>query len=481
MDIKKATIKVIQEGLINKSFSAKELVQEYFHGINSRNKTINAYIYLDQESAEKQAELVDAKLKKSEKILPLEGVPAALKDNFNLIGTPTTASSNMLRDYISPYNATVTERLIKSGALLLGKTNMDAFAHGSSTETSDFGVTLNPYNQEHVAGGSSGGSSAAVAADMCCYAIGSETAGSVRGPAAWCNLYGFAPTYGRISRYGVVAMGSSLDRPGVLANSVYDCALVTDSVSGKDEKDATSIPEAETTYANNLTAELKKNLKLGIPKQFLDDRIDSQVREQVMQQIKELEKKGAKLIEIDLLDPKYSIAVYTIVSRSEISSNLARLDGIRYGHSSEQVLESIIEQIALNRYEGLGNEARQRSMTGAYVLSAGYYDAYYKKAQQVRTLIIEDFNKAFAKVDLIIGPTMPSVAPKLGVTSGNPVFGELADMLTEPSALAGLPCISVPAGFNNEGLPIGMQIFGPQYSEQLVLNTAYFYEKHLAK
>jgi aspartyl-tRNA(Asn)/glutamyl-tRNA(Gln) amidotransferase subunit A len=275
-------------------------------------------------------------------------------------------------------------------------------------------------------------------------------------------------------------MGSSLDRPGVLANSVVDCALVIDVIAGRDERDATSIQEGKVNFTKGLSAE-KTNFTLGIPKQFLDDRIDSEVSLKVLEAIRKLEKLGAKIVEIDLLDPKYAIAVYTILCRSEVSSNLARIDGIRYGHNSLEKANSILDQLALNRSEGFGNEAKQRSMTGAYSLSAGYYDAYYKKAQKVRTLLIEDFAKAFENVDLIVGPTMPSVAPEIGVTKDNPLFGELADMLTESSALAGLPCISVPVGNNSKNLPIGMQIFGPQFKEQDVLNLAYVYETKVAK
>lgn len=480
MNLKAKTITELHQGLVNKEYSAKELLSEYQKTIDSKEEDINAFVNLTSDKAEAAAEAVDAKIAAGEEISEIAGIPAALKDNFNWTDTITTASSKILEDYISPYNATVTERLLNKDAVFVGKANMDAFAHGSSTETSDFGVTKNPFNTEHVAGGSSGGSAAAVAADMVAYGIGSETAGSVRGPAAWCNLYGFAPTYGRNSRYGVVAMGSSLDRPGVLANSVYDCALVTDLMDGVDERDATTIQEPATNYAKQLSADNTK-LRIGLPKQFLDSRIDAEVAKRVMEVIKEYEKLGAEIVELDLLDPKYSMAVYTIVCRSEVSSNLARIDGIRYGHVSTEQAEAVLDQIAINRGEGFGNEAKQRSMTGAYALSVGYYDAYYKKAQQVRTLIIDDFKKAFENVDLIIGPTMPTVAPKIGVTQNNPLFGELADVLTEPSALAGLPCISVPVGFNSQGLPIGMQIFGPQKAEQAVLDLAYIYEQKIAK
>lgn len=479
MNTTKQTITTLRKGLTNNEFSAVELAQEYAKAIDAKAKELNVFVSETREQAMEAAKAVDAKIAAGKEIAEIAGIPSALKDNFNWIGTRTTASSKILDQYISPYNATVTQRLLDHDAVILGKTNMDAFAHGSSTETSDYGVTKNPFDVTRVAGGSSGGSAVAVATNMACYAIGSETAGSVRGPAAWCNIYGFAPTFGRNSRYGVVAMGSSLDRPGVLANSVLDCAIVTDVISGHDPKDATSIPEASTAYAKKLSAE-KTNWTIGIPRQFLDDRIEKDVAEAVRSAVEKYEKLGARIIEIDLLDPKYSIAVYTIVMRSEVSSNLGRIDGIRYGHISQQKAETVLDQLAYNRGEGFGNEALQRSMTGAYTLSAGYYDAYYKKAQRVRTLIIQDFANAFKKVDLIIGPTMPNVAPKIGVTKNNPMYGELTDVLTEPSALAGLPCISVPVGLNSEGLPIGMQIFGPQFQEQAVLDLAYLYEQRIA-
>lgn len=479
----KMTISQTRELLLSKKTSAVELAQQYLQVIKGKDGEINAFISHTDEQAMEMAERVDADIAAGKDISPVAGIPGSIKDNFNWTGTTTTAASNILRNYVSPYNATVTKRMLAADAVMLGKTNLDAFAHGSSTETSDFGVTKNPHDLERVAGGSSGGGAAAVAAGMGVYAIGSETAGSVRGPAAWCGLYGFAPTYGRISRYGVVAMGSSLDRPGVMANSTMDCAIVADQITGVDPKDATTIPEGRTDYADNLDGNILKTrkLKLGLPKQFIDDRINPEVMKSVMDSIKEFEKLGAEIVEIDLMDPKYSIAVYTIVCRSEVSSNLGRIDGIRYGHNSKKIAETMLDQIALNRGEGFGNEAKQRSMTGAFALSAGYYDAYYKKAQKVRTLIIEDFNRAFGEVDLIVGPTMPTVAPKLGVTANDPLFGETADMLTEPSALAGLPCISVPVGTDKAGLPIGMQIFGPQFQEQLVLDLAYTYEQNIAK
>ena len=480
INISKRKLLDVHNSLLKKEFSAIEFVQEYFKNIEKKEKELNIFVTLTKEKAMEMAKTVDEKIDKGIEIPLVAGVPSALKDNFSWENVRTTASSKILDDYIAPYNATVTQRLLDQNVVFMGKTNMDAFAHGSSTETSDYGVTKNPYDTSRVPGGSSGGSSAAVAADFCTYAIGSETAGSVRGPASWCGLYGFAPTYGRFSRYGVIAMGSSLDRPGVLANSVVDCTIVSDVLAGQDSHDATSIPEGKTDYYKKLSNK-NTSIKIGVPKQFLDDRIDEVTRQMNLDVIKKYEKLGAKIIEIDLLDPKYSMAVYTIICRSEVSSNLARIDGIRYGHVSEQYAENILEQISLNRGEGFGNEAKQRSMTGAYALSSGYYDAYYKKAQRVRTLIIEDFKKSFKEVDIIMGPTMPGPAPKIGVTKDNPLFGEMADLLTEPSALSGLPCISIPIGFNKEGLPIGLQMFGPQFKEQLIFDTAYIFETLINK
>ncbi len=478
MDLHKKTILELNKDLKAKNFSSEELTKEYFKQIDEKDGELNAFLEQTEKQAIDAAKQVDKKIAKGDDLSLIAGIPTSLKDNYCWEGTKTTASSKILENFIAPYNATITQRLVDNDAVILGKTNMDAFAHGSSTETSDFGVTHNPHDLDRIPGGSSGGSAAAVAADMSCYSMGSETAGSVRGPAAWCGLYGFAPTFGRNSRYGLIAMGSSLDRPGVLANSTEDCAVVTEITAGYDENDATSIPEDEVTYFKNLSADNTK-LKLGLPKQFLDDRIDKQVVKKTMEVVKEYEKLGAEIVELDLLDPKYSIAVYTILCRSEVSSNLARIDGIRYGYNSEERAEDVLDQISINRGEGFGNEAKQRSMTGAYALSAGYYDAYYKKAQSVRTLIIEDFKKAFEKVDLIVGPTMNDVAPKIGGTKDNPLFGELADMLAEPSALAGLPCISIPVGDNDEGLPIGFQIFGPQFEEQAVLDLAYVYDQKI--
>ncbi len=411
---KNKTIKEIQIELSVGDYTAKELLEETRLVINRFDGEYHAFVSHTFEQAEEMLS--------SPKDGVLWGIPGAIKDNFNWKGTRTTASSNILKNYISPYNSTVTQKLIDSSACLVGKTNMDAFAHGSSTEASDFFTTLNPFSKKHVAGGSSGGSATAVALGMSIYSIGSETAGSVRGPASWCGLVGFAPTYGRISRYGLIAMGSSLDRPGVITNSVEDAAILLKVLSGADKYDATTIQEGPLDLIRNLKFDLK-GVKIGMPKHYFDDRIGDEVLSNVLQSCKLLESRGAKLVEIDLLDPKYSIAVYTVVQRSEVSSNLSRIDGIRYGHNSKTVADTILDQIALNRAEGFGHEAKQRSLTGAYTLSAGYYDAYYRKAQKVRTMITDDFRKAFEGVDIIAAPTMPTTAPELGVSAKNTLFG----------------------------------------------------------
>ncbi len=467
MDLRGKTIIQLTKDLNDSKISSEELFLLSQSKIKELDGTYHAFITTTFDKAKNA-------LKNPGKYKKLYAIPGALKDSYNWADTITSAGSRMLANYVSVYDATVTKRLLDHSAMLMGKTNMDAFAHGSSTEISDFFTTLNAFNTEHVAGGSSGGSAVAVALGMVTYAIGSETAGSVRGPAAWNNVIGFAPTYGRISRYGLIAMGSSLDRPGFFTNSVEDSALLLDILSGEDDKDATTIKEKPLNTFKSLTKhnlDISK-LKIGLPKTYFDDRIESEVLKNVQETLKLLEKQGAKLVDIDLLDPKYAIAVYTIIMRSEVSSNLARMDGIRYGFYSDKKAETVLDQIAYNRGEGFGNEAKQRSMTGAYTLSAGYYDAYYKKAQKVRTLIINDFKKAFKEVDFIMAPTMPTVAPKLGVTKDNPIYGELADMLTEPSALAGLPCISMPSGFSKNGLSVGIQIIGKAFDEFGVLSLA---------
>ncbi len=385
---------------------------------------------------------------------PLSGVPIAVKDNFNTVGLETTAAARILKDYYPPYDATVVRKLKEAGAVIVGKTNMDAFAHGSSTEVSDFGPTLNPWNLEHLSGGSSGGSAAAVASGEVLVALGSETAGSIRGPAAWCGVVGFKPTYGRISRYGLLAMASSTDCPGPITKSVIDAKLVYQILSGYDEFDATTARQPREIPPKDMTS-----LKIGLPKQYFLPEAQAGLNEQVLGEAKVLEKRGAKLLEIETFDPKFAISVYTILMRSEVSSNLARFDGLRFGHSRDE----------------FNQENKRRIMLGTHTLSAGYYDAYYKKAQQVRTLIVNDFKRVFREVDLVLAPTMPSAAPKKGITKGQAMYGELADILNEPSSIAGLPAVSLPCGFI-EKLPVGLQLIGPQWSEDLIFSVSEQFE-----
>lgn len=454
----KLNIVKAKEGLKNKDFSALDLTKACLDEIKKTEPKLNAFVTVTQNEALEQAKKADDALKNGIK-LPLLGIPIAIKDNFSTKGVRTTASSLVLEDYIPPYDSTVVKKLKDAGAVILGKTNMDAWAHGSSTETSDYGPTRNPWNTNHLPGGSSGGSAASVAANQCIAAIGSETAGSIRQPASWCGVTGLKPTYGRVSRYGVIAMGSSLDSPGPITKTVEDSALILEVLAGKDEFDATTSPKDVEEYSKNLNTDIKK-LRIGISNQYFINGIDKEVEESIKTAIKKFESFGASIVEIKLFDPKYAIDVYTIIQRSEVSSNLARYDGIRYGKDRE----------------AFGQEAKRRIMFGTYALSSGYYDQYYNKAQQVRTVIIKDFEKAFEKVDVIIAPTSPSLALPVGATKGTSMFGEIADVLVEPSSIAGLTGINIPVGFSKSGLPIGMQIIGPQFSEQLILSAAHQYE-----
>lgn len=457
MNLNQLTIIEALKGLRAKKFSSVELTQACLDRINSVEDKLNAFVTKAKgalESARKADEAIASGVDS-----PLLGIPFAIKDNFCTNEIRTTVSSKVLEDFIPPYDATVVKKLKDTGVVILGKTNMDAWAHGSSTETSDFGTTKNPWNLNHLPGGSSGGSAAAVSSDETIGSIGSETAGSIRQPASWCGVVGLKPTYGRVSRYGVIAMASSLDCPGPLTKTVEDAAIILNVLAGVDRYDATTSPNAVEDYTKKLTKSIK-GLKIGIADDYLLVAED-EVREKAEEALQEFEKLGAEIIKIKLFDPKYAIAVYTILQRAEVSSNLARYDGIRYGFGRDK----------------FGEEAKRRIMLGTYALSAGYYDAYYSKAQKVRTVIIKDFEKAFKGVDVIIGPTAPSTALPVGASRNHPMFGEMADILVEPSTIAGLPGINIPCGFTKAGLPIGMQIIGPQFSESLILNVAFQYEQ----
>lgn len=428
-------------------------VTSFFHDrIKAHNDTLNALIHEVEISADtNEKDSIDSALK---------GIPGVLKDNVLTSSMPTTASSKLLDGFLSPYDATVTKRLIDSGATFLGKANMDAWAHGSSTETSDYGPTLNPYNTDYVAGGSSGGSAAAVAAGLAPYAIGTETAGSIRGPAAWCGIVGLKPTYGRVSRHGIIAMGSSWDCPGPMTQTVEDAALLLGIIAGHDKYDATSIEESVPDYIRAMKED--KKYTIGIAKEYFEN-VDEEIMESVNISIEELKKLGHTIKEVSLLSPKYAISVYMILQRSEVSSNLGRYDGIRYA----------------NPRSFFGNEAERRIMLGTYALSTGYYDAYYKKAQKVRYLIREDFEKAFEEVDVIFAPTMPVTATKVGDIDNFSFYGEMMDILSEPAAAAGIPAITIPSAVHSNGLPIGVQFMGPHLKEGRLLNIAYQLEKAL--
>lgn len=457
MNLHDLTITEAKEKLQKKEISSVELTTAYLDRIKMTDEKLNAFVTVTEEKALLDAKKADELLSAGQD-LPLLGIPFSIKDNFNTKGIRTTASSKVLDNYIAPYNATVVQKLFDAGIVTLGKTNMDAWAHGSSTETSDYGVTHNPWDVGRLPGGSSGGAAASIAADETLAAIGSETAGSIRLPAAWCGVVGLKPTYGRVSRYGVIAMASSTDSPGPLTKTVEDAALILEVLAGKDVLDATTGNVPVKNYTKLMKEQ--KTMTIGISDDYFTG-VDPEIVTAVEDAIKLLEQKGHKVKKIDLFDPQYAIDVYTILQRSEVSSNLARMDGIRFG----------------NGRSFFGQEARRRIMLGTYALSSGYYDAYYKKSQKVRTIIIENFNKAFSEVDVILGPSTPVTALPLGATADNPMFGELMDVLVEASSIAGLPGINMPVGFSKSGLPIGMQIMGRQFSEEVILNLAYQYEK----
>lgn len=457
MDIKTLTIAQAKKDLKEKKYSSVDLTKAYLARIKKVDSKIKAFVTVTEEEALKNAKEADKKIAEGIE-LPLLGIPLSIKDNFSTYGIRTTASSKVLDTYIPPFDATVVTKLKNAGMVLLGKTNMDAWAHGSSTETSDYGASRNPWNTDHLPGGSSGGAAASMAASETLAAIGSETAGSIRQPASWCGVVGIKPTYGRVSRYGVVAMGSSLDSPGLITKTVEDSALILQVLAGQDPHDATTGPNPVPNYSESLTKDIK-GLTIGVSDDYFDG-VDPEVKASVEETLKVFENLGAKVKRIKLFHPKYAIAVYTIIQRAEVSSNLARYDGIRYG----------------NDRSFFGEEAKRRVMLGTYTLSAGYYDQYYNKALKVRTVIIEDFKNAFKNVDIIIGPTSPTTSLPVGASTNESMFGEKADVLVEPSSIAGLSGINVPCGFSKAGLPIGFQIIGPQFAEEIILNAAYKYQ-----
>ncbi len=458
----------IREKLLKKEFSAEELVKYYLGKIEEKDKELNSYITVFKEEALSEAKNFDSNFK-TESQKKLGGIPIAVKDIFSTKDRLTTAASHILDGYKPVYESTVTKRLLKEGSILLGKTNLDQFCHGSSTITSYYGRTKNPFDFDRLPGGSSGGSSAAVAADLCAGAIGTETAGSIRLPASWCGIVGLKPTYGRVSRYGVLAMGSSLDSPGPLVKSVEDSALILSVIAGYDPKDFTTYKESTPDYLSQLNPSKIKGMKLAIPKEYLELELEPGVVANFEKSINILKKLGATVEYVNILDPKFAMAVYTITCRSEVSSNLARYDGTRYGLEGKEK-SSVKAYYESTRGEGFGEEPKRRVMTGTYSLSAGYADEYFKKSEQVRQLIKEDLDKILKDYDCIVSPTTPSIALH-EKDADNPLFGEIADVLAEGSSEAGLPGISIPNG-KSENMPTGIQFIGKHLDEQTILNAA---------
>jgi len=458
--LNKLTIKEARKGLDGKDFSSLELTKSCLKRISAVDNKIKAFIKIEEQKAIQAAKKADSLIAKGIK-KPLLGVPCSVKDIFSTKDMETTAASRVLEDYQPVYESTVTRKLRESGAVFLGKTNLDAWCHGSSTEASDFFTTLNPWNIKKLPGGSSGGSAASVAADESIFSVGTETAGSIRLPASWCGVTGLKPSYGRVSRYGVIAMGSSLDSPGPLTKTVEDAAMILEVIAGKDENDSTTLIEEIPDYLKSVNKNKIDGLKIGVPDSLFLADADQKVNEKILESIKIFKNLGAKIIKIDLIDPEYSVAIFTIIQRSEVSSNLARYSGERYG----------------NDRDSFGDEAKKRVMLGTYTLSSGYYDQYYKKAQKLRTVVIDDFRKAFKKVDVIVGPTTPTTALEVGARRKNEaMFGELMDILSVPSAMAGITALSVPCGIVGK-MPAGMQIIGPALSEELVLKIGHAFQK----
>lgn len=459
--------------------TAVEAMKAVLDRIDASEESIHAYVTIDREAALAKAEAVQKQIEAGELTGPLAGVPVAIKDNMCTEGVLTTCSSRILGNFIPTFTAEAVKNLEKAGAVMIGKTNMDEFAMGSTTETSAYGVTRNPWNTEHVPGGSSGGSAAAVAAEECFFALGSDTGGSIRQPASFCGVVGMKPTYGTVSRYGLIAYGSSLDQIGPLTKDVTDCATVMEAIASHDTKDSTSIDRAAIEKDTDFTSALiedVKGMKIGIPRDYFGDGLDSEVKGAVLAAARALEAKGAIVEEFDLSLVEYAIPTYYTIAAAEASSNLERFDGIKYGYRTSEY-EGLHNMYKKTRSEGFGPEVKRRIMLGSFVLSSGYYDAYYLKALRVKAMIRKAFDDAFSKYDLILGPVAPTTAPKLGESLSDPLKMYLGDIYTISVNLAGLPGISVPCGVDSQGLPIGMQLLADSFEEKKLIQAAYTYEK----
>lgn len=473
MQLNKLSIKEAHKGLINKDFSCEELVGAHILEAEKRDGEINSFVLQNFESAMREAKKVDEKISNKKDIKLLEGIPVSIKDCFCTLGMESTASSNILKGYIPPFDATSVKKVKDQGSIILGKVNTDEFTMGASTETSVFGVTKNPHDLERVAGGSSGGSAASVASGMAMYSLATDTGGSIRQPAAFCGVTGLKVTYGRVSRYGVMSMASSLDTIGPIAKNVEDVAAVFQVIAGHDKKDSTTPKVEVPDYLEGINGDIK-GMKIGVPREYFVDELNPEVKKITESAIQKLRGLGCEIVDISLPHTEYAIATYYIIAPSEISSNMARYDGIRYGFSvnrnKEEKIDSLMDIYTKSKAKGFGPEVKRRIMLGTYALSAGYYDAYYKKAMKVRTLIKKDFDEAFKKVDAIVAPVTPGPAFKIGENINDPLQMYLEDIFTAPVNLAGVPSLAVPFG-KLDNLPVGVQIIGRHFDEKTILRV----------
>ena len=464
-----------RKALLNKEVSATELVNAAFERIDEVEDKVKAFNSLTKETALQTAKKVDEKIANGEELPLLAGIPLVLKDNMNLVGSKTTASSKILENFVSPYNATVTEKLLNNMVPIVAKANLDEFAMGSSNENSAFEKVHNPWNLNKVPGGSSGGSAASVAACEATLSLGSDTGGSIRLPASFCGIVGMKPTYGRVSRYGLIAFASSLDQIGPFARTVEDAATLLQVISGHDPKDSTSLDAPVEDYTKSLNNDIKGR-KIGVIKELMGEGLTDDVRKAVELAIETYKQQGAEIVEVSLPNLKYSIGIYYILATAECSSNLARFDGVKYGYRHPDA-QNLMEMYTKTRAEGFGAEVKRRIMLGTYALSSGYYDAYYKKAQQMRRLVKEDFDRVFKDVDVLVSPTCPNTAFDIGARTEDPLAMYLTDIATISANLAGIPGISVPAGFDSDGMPIGLQVLAPQMKEADLFNFSYKFEQ----
>ena len=475
MNITELTVHDLQQKLKSKELTIAEILESYCNRINEKEPEVEAFVTTYLEEAKAEAQKIQEKIDNGEDLGEYAGIPIGIKDNLCMKGTKTTCSSKMLENFVSPYDATVIEKLKDENIISLGKLNMDEFAMGSSTESSYFKKTKNPWNLNKVPGGSSGGSAAAVAANMVPWALGSDTGGSIRQPASLCGVVGLKPTYGLVSRFGLIAFASSWDQIGPITKDVRDSAMLLSLIAGHDEKDTTSEEIEKKDYTKALKNDVK-GLKIGVPKEFFGEGINEEVKKELTKAIETYKELGAEVEEFSLDVAKYALATYYIIACAEASSNLGRFDGIRYGYRTPEY-SNLKEIYKKSRSEGFGEEVKRRIILGTYVLSSGYYDAYYKKAQKVRTLVSNEFSKAFEKYDVILTPTSPVTAFNIGEKSNNPLEMYLADICTVSINIAGVPAISIPCGVDSEGMPVGMQLIGNKFEEEKILNAAYTFEQ----